>query len=156
MDPLDAGNFAYPLANNRTAVLTVLIWNATNCKLLYQSFCFDTSQLLNLTVSCPVLSLLQTTHHDRETGELFSVWIWMGEKEDWGGLILLIQTIIVCLIRGKIYRRFRFSYILFIIIIGGRLVLFIYITRLASNEIFSPSNKILVVTLILLLSSYYI
>jgi len=35
-----------------------------------------------------------------------------------------------------------FSYILFIIIIGGILVLFIYITRLASNEIFSPSNKI--------------
>jgi hypothetical protein len=31
---------------------------------------------------------------------------------------------------------------LFIIIIGGILVLFIYITRLASNGIFSPSNKI--------------
>jgi hypothetical protein len=29
-----------------------------------------------------------------------------------------------------------------IIIIVGILVLFIYITRLASNEIFSPSNKI--------------
>jgi hypothetical protein len=38
-------------------------------------------------------------------------------------------------------RRFWF-YILFIIIIGGILVLFIYITRLALNEIFSPSNKI--------------
>jgi hypothetical protein len=34
------------------------------------------------------------------------------------------------------------SYILFIIIIGRILVLFIYIKRLASNEIFSPSNKI--------------
>ena len=39
-------------------------------------------------------------------------------------------------------RRFWCSYILFIIIIGGILVLFIYITRLASNEIFSRSNKI--------------
>ena len=39
-------------------------------------------------------------------------------------------------------RIFLFSYILFIIIIGGILVLFIYVTRLASNEIFSPSNKI--------------
>jgi len=28
------------------------------------------------------------------------------------------------------------------IIIGGILILFIYITRLVSNEIFSPSNKI--------------
>ena len=39
-------------------------------------------------------------------------------------------------------RRFWFSYILFIIVIGGILVLFIYITRLASKEIFSPSNRI--------------
>jgi hypothetical protein len=38
--------------------------------------------------------------------------------------------------------KFWFSYILFIIIIGGILVLFIYITRLASNEIFISSNKI--------------
>ena len=35
-------------------------------------------------------------------------------------------------------------------IIGGILVLFIYITRLASNELFSPSNKILLATLIIL------
>jgi len=34
------------------------------------------------------------------------------------------------------------SYILFIIIVGGILVLFIYIKRLASNEISSPSNKV--------------
>ena len=83
MDPLDAEDFGYPLANNRMTALTVHIWNATNLKLRYQSFCSNISQLLNLTVSCPVLSLLQTTHHDRETGELFSVWIWMGEQEDW-------------------------------------------------------------------------
>ena len=35
------------------------------------------------------------------------------------------------------------------------LVLFIYITRLASNEIFSPSNKILMATLILLPALLY-
>jgi len=39
-------------------------------------------------------------------------------------------------------RRFWCSYILFVTIIGGILVLFMYITRPASNEIFSPSNKI--------------
>jgi TRAP-type C4-dicarboxylate transport system permease small subunit len=37
---------------------------------------------------------------------------------------------------------FDVSYILLIIIIGGILVLFIYITRLATNEIFSSPNKI--------------
>jgi NADH-ubiquinone oxidoreductase chain 6 len=72
------------------------------------------------------------------------------------GLILLIQTTIVCLIRGTIYRRFWFSYILFIIMIGGMLVLFIYITSLTSNEIFSPSNKIILTTLILLPGLLYI
>ena len=40
-------------------------------------------------------------------------------------------------------RRFWVSYILFIIIIGGILVLFIYKTRLASNEKFSPPNRII-------------
>jgi len=39
-------------------------------------------------------------------------------------------------------RIFRVSYILFIITIGGILLLFIYTTRLASNRIFSSSNKI--------------
>ena len=39
-------------------------------------------------------------------------------------------------------RIFWCSYILFIIKIGGILILFIYTTRLASKEIFSPSNKI--------------
>jgi NADH-ubiquinone oxidoreductase chain 6 len=62
----------------------------------------------------------------------------------------------ICLIRGTIYRRFWFSYILFIIIIGGILVLFIYITRLASNEIFSPSNKILMIILPILPILIYI
>jgi len=62
----------------------------------------------------------------------------------------------VCLIRGTIYRSFWFSYILFIIIIGGILVLFIYMTRLASNEIFSPSNKILIASSIILPILIYI
>ena len=39
-------------------------------------------------------------------------------------------------------RRFWCSYIPFIIIIGGILVLFVYITRLTSNEISLLSNKI--------------
>jgi hypothetical protein len=36
------------------------------------------------------------------------------------------------------------------------LVLFIYITRLASNELFSPSNKILIVTVVILPVILYI
>nr|AQP29207.1 NADH dehydrogenase subunit 6 [Cyrilliotermes angulariceps] len=59
------------------------------------------------------------------------------------GLMLLMQTMMVCLISGTMYSSFWFSYILFMIMIGGMLVLFMYMTSLASNEMFSPSNKMM-------------
>lgn len=58
------------------------------------------------------------------------------------GLILLIQTTCICLITGIINKRFWFAYILFLIFLGGILVLFIYVTSLARNEIFSLSIKL--------------
>nr|URH16918.1 NADH dehydrogenase subunit 6 [Nasutitermes leponcei] len=66
------------------------------------------------------------------------------------GLMLLMQTIMVCLISGTMYKSFWFSYILFMIMIGGMLVLFMYMTSLASNEMFSPSNKMLMTSLAIL------
>nr|AQP27126.1 NADH dehydrogenase subunit 6 [Bulbitermes sarawakensis] len=66
------------------------------------------------------------------------------------GLMLLTQTILVCLISGTMYKSFWFSYILFMIMIGGMLVLFMYMTSLASNEMFSPSNKMLMPSLIIM------
>lgn len=46
---------------------------------------------------------------------------------------------------------FWFSYILFLIIIGGILILFIYITRVASNEKFKFSYKLIITIIIILL-----
>nr|AQP28050.1 NADH dehydrogenase subunit 6 [Trinervitermes sp. A TB-2017] len=66
------------------------------------------------------------------------------------GLMLLMQTIMICLISGTMYSSFWFSYILFMIMIGGMLVLFMYMTSLASNEMFSPSNKMLMISSITL------
>nr|YP_010385255.1 NADH dehydrogenase subunit 6 [Anatrichus pygmaeus]UPM51791.1 NADH dehydrogenase subunit 6 [Anatrichus pygmaeus] len=57
------------------------------------------------------------------------------------GLTLLFQTIFISLITGMITKNFWFSYILFLIFLGGMLVLFIYVTSLASNEMFSLSIK---------------
>jgi NADH-ubiquinone oxidoreductase chain 6 len=54
---------------------------------------------------------------------------------------------LICLISGLIHQRFWFQYILFIVFVGGILVLFIYVTRLASNEILSLSTKIIVLTI---------
>nr|QXG19664.1 NADH dehydrogenase subunit 6 [Zaprionus indianus] len=58
------------------------------------------------------------------------------------GLTLLIQTILICLSTGLITKTFWFSYILFLIFLGGMLVLFIYVTSLASNEMFNLSIKL--------------
>nr|YP_010692954.1 NADH dehydrogenase subunit 6 [Anastrepha serpentina]WCB98070.1 NADH dehydrogenase subunit 6 [Anastrepha serpentina] len=57
------------------------------------------------------------------------------------GLMLLIQTLQICLLTGLMAKSFWFSYVLFLIFLGGVLVLFIYVTSLASNEMFSLSMK---------------
>nr|YP_010564790.1 NADH dehydrogenase subunit 6 [Volucella inanoides]UZA61193.1 NADH dehydrogenase subunit 6 [Volucella inanoides] len=67
------------------------------------------------------------------------------------GLMLLIQTILICLMTGLMTKSFWFSYILFLIFVGGMLILFIYITSLASNEMFSLSMKMTLITLMLLM-----
>nr|QXF68540.1 NADH dehydrogenase subunit 6 [Yersinia mexicana] len=58
------------------------------------------------------------------------------------GLILFLQAISMCLISGSMSMSFWFSYILLLIYLGGMLVLFMYVTSLASNEMFFYSNMI--------------
>nr|YP_010472507.1 NADH dehydrogenase subunit 6 [Nipponoharpalus discrepans]UVG42131.1 NADH dehydrogenase subunit 6 [Nipponoharpalus discrepans] len=58
------------------------------------------------------------------------------------GLILLIQTLLISLMSGLFTYSYWFSYILFMIMIGGMLVLFIYMTSMASNEMINFSIKI--------------
>nr|QNG56181.1 NADH dehydrogenase subunit 6 [Cucujus sp. MJ-2020] len=62
------------------------------------------------------------------------------------GLILLSQTILISLISGMISSNFWYSYILFLIMVGGMLVLFIYMTSIASNEKFKFSSKLFILT----------
>nr|WGO58130.1 NADH dehydrogenase subunit 6 [Centrocolumna evidens] len=68
------------------------------------------------------------------------------------GLILLIQTIMVSLISGMLSQTFWFSYILFLIFLGGMLILFIYVTSLASNEMFFMSMKMLMLSMMIFLT----
>nr|QLY90185.1 NADH dehydrogenase subunit 6 [Zaphne divisa] len=63
------------------------------------------------------------------------------------GLTLLIQTTLVCLTSGLMTKSFWFSYILFLVFLGGMLVLFIYVTSLASNEMFSFSIKLMFISM---------
>nr|ALO70701.1 NADH deshydrogenase subunit 6 [Medon apicalis] len=71
------------------------------------------------------------------------------------GMILLSQTIMTSLISGMLYMNFWFSYILFLIMIGGMLVLFIYMTSIASNEIFKFSMKIMIMMSMLMMLTMF-
>lgn len=51
-------------------------------------------------------------------------------------LALICFSLVVSLITGFFINSFWFRYILFLVIVGGILVVFIYITRVASNEKF--------------------
>nr|AGJ50512.1 NADH dehydrogenase subunit 6 [Austinograea alayseae] len=57
------------------------------------------------------------------------------------GLTLLLQTVMISLSVGISTYSFWFSYILFMIFLGGMLVLFIYVASLASNEFFIFSSS---------------
>nr|YP_004935394.1 NADH dehydrogenase subunit 6 [Fabriciana nerippe]AEB33706.1 NADH dehydrogenase subunit 6 [Fabriciana nerippe] len=61
------------------------------------------------------------------------------------GLMILTQTLLTCLLSGMLFNTYWFSYILFLIFLGGLLVLFIYVSSIASNELFKISilNKML-------------
>nr|YP_010026155.1 NADH dehydrogenase subunit 6 [Ctenoplusia albostriata]QOQ36998.1 NADH dehydrogenase subunit 6 [Ctenoplusia albostriata] len=55
------------------------------------------------------------------------------------GLMILIQTLLTCLLSGMMIKTYWFSYILFLTFLGGLLVLFIYVSSIASNKLFKLS-----------------
>nr|QNV11555.1 NADH dehydrogenase subunit 6 [Dynatosoma fuscicorne] len=66
------------------------------------------------------------------------------------GMMLLTQTLLISLFIGLISKTFWFSYILFLVFLGGMLVLFIYVTSLSSNEMFETSMKLFIAMMIFL------
>nr|ARH54062.1 NADH dehydrogenase subunit 6 [Agabus uliginosus] len=74
------------------------------------------------------------------------------------GMILMIQTILISMMTGMFSYTFWFSYILFLIMIGGMLILFIYMTSLSSNEMFSFSKNIMlsiIITTMMIIYMYF-
>ena len=69
------------------------------------------------------------------------------------GVILLIQTFLVALLRGTVLFRYWFSYILMLVFLGAILILFIYVSSLAPNQQFKiPGPAILIVISLIFLS----
>nr|QAY82239.1 NADH dehydrogenase subunit 6 [Halyziini sp. HA] len=74
------------------------------------------------------------------------------------GFTILTHTILTCMIMGMMSMNYWFSYILILVMIGGLLVLFIYMTSIASNEKFKFNNYILImITMMILMTliAYY-
>nr|AWB99548.1 NADH dehydrogenase subunit 6 [Anopheles eiseni geometricus] len=72
------------------------------------------------------------------------------------GLMLLTQTFLTCLLTGIYVKTFWFSYVLFLIFLGGMLILFIYVTSLSSNEMFSMSLNLTMISLLMFLMMIFI
>nr|YP_009743794.1 NADH dehydrogenase subunit 6 [Adhemarius dentoni]QIE12537.1 NADH dehydrogenase subunit 6 [Adhemarius dentoni] len=75
------------------------------------------------------------------------------------GLMILIQTLMTCLLSGMLIKTYWFSYILFLTFLGGLLVLFIYVSSVASNEIFFMSNNfkkiMMMITIIIIIQFFF-
>nr|YP_009104435.1 NADH dehydrogenase subunit 6 [Callitettix biformis]AFV32137.1 NADH dehydrogenase subunit 6 [Callitettix biformis] len=67
------------------------------------------------------------------------------------GFMLLMQTMLACMMNSMNSYSYWFSYILFIIFIGGMMVLFIYIASIASNEKFKFSMKIIMMMMLMMI-----
>nr|ATN23540.1 NADH dehydrogenase subunit 6 [Pseudocolaspis sp. EMHAU-15071004] len=70
------------------------------------------------------------------------------------GFNILLFTITIALSTGLMNSTFWFSYILFLVLIGGLLILFIYMTSIASNEKFKFSTKLVMINLMTIMMSF--
>nr|YP_010032423.1 NADH dehydrogenase subunit 6 [Cicadetta abscondita]QOW07743.1 NADH dehydrogenase subunit 6 [Cicadetta abscondita] len=68
------------------------------------------------------------------------------------GLILMMQTLLSCLICSFYLSSYLFSYILYLIFIGGMLILFMYMSSIASNEKFFYSIKLMTFNILLMMT----
>nr|AKR07182.1 NADH dehydrogenase subunit 6 [Nigidionus parryi] len=68
------------------------------------------------------------------------------------GLSLLFQSTLIALLSGMLNLSYWYSYILFLIMVGGMLVLFMYMTNTASNEKFIFSKPITIMVTLFVMS----
>nr|WRO44803.1 NADH dehydrogenase subunit 6 [Habronychus chaoi] len=66
------------------------------------------------------------------------------------GLNLLFQTIVIAMITGLMSLNFWISYLLFLVMVGGMLILFMYMTSIASNEKFKFSKPLMITSFLLI------
>nr|QWX95350.1 NADH-ubiquinone oxidoreductase chain 6 [Plaxiscelis pagana] len=80
------------------------------------------------------------------------IFIWLTHPISMG-ITIIAQTITISMITGLMLGSFWYAYILLITMLSGMLVLFIYMTSVASNEKFHTSIKLSFFSLIMLISA---
>nr|YP_009169968.1 NADH dehydrogenase subunit 6 [Polypedilum vanderplanki]ALD88421.1 NADH dehydrogenase subunit 6 [Polypedilum vanderplanki] len=79
---------------------------------------------------------------------LFSLMFFFSKHPLSMGMMLMMQTILIVLFSGMLNKTFWFSYSLFLIFLGGMLILFMYMTSIASNEQFKFKINFFIITLL--------
>nr|WEP24859.1 NADH dehydrogenase subunit 6 [Idiocerus sp.] len=69
------------------------------------------------------------------------------------GMILMFQTIMMTLLMNKMMVTSWLTMITFLMMIGGLLILFIYMSSLASNEKFKINMKVLIIMMLMMIIS---
>nr|UZG66130.1 NADH dehydrogenase subunit 6 [Abscondita chinensis] len=72
------------------------------------------------------------------------------------GMILLTQTLMIAAWTGFMSMYFSYSYILFIVMVGGMLFLYIYMTSVASNEKYLYSNLMTIIMNMMFMALIYL
>nr|QXE46453.1 NADH dehydrogenase subunit 6 [Cephalcia yanqingensis] len=70
-------------------------------------------------------------------------------------ITLILYTMNICMIIGMINKTFWFSYILFLIMLGGMMILFMYMTNLTSNKILKFNLLKFMLIMVFLLMMYF-
>nr|YP_004021615.1 NADH dehydrogenase subunit 6 [Entoria okinawaensis]BAJ24436.1 NADH dehydrogenase subunit 6 [Entoria okinawaensis] len=65
------------------------------------------------------------------------------------GMVIILQTTIISMITGMMFKTFWFSYILFLMYVSGMMVLFIYMTSLMPNMMFNLSTKNMLIIMVI-------
>nr|YP_010610899.1 NADH dehydrogenase subunit 6 [Podulmorinus opacus]WAP91720.1 NADH dehydrogenase subunit 6 [Podulmorinus opacus] len=69
------------------------------------------------------------------------------------GMILMLQTMMMTLLMNKMMVTSWLTMITFLMMIGGLLILFIYMSSLASNEKFKINMKVLIIMMVMMIIS---
>nr|AFI23471.1 NADH dehydrogenase subunit 6 [Hypselosoma matsumurae] len=69
------------------------------------------------------------------------------------GFILIFKTLLIVIMSGIIMKSYWFSYIMFMMILGGGLILFIYMASVASNEKMTISKNMIMHSIMIMMMS---